>query len=229
MNKGLFITGTDTDVGKTIVSQAILRYLNAAGERTLGIKPVCCGSREDVEALQIINQEAGFTFSDDEVNPLFLTEPAAPISVETDLPPLSEIVSSFSAITQSSVLVEGAGGWAVPVTDEWGMDDLATELNLPIILVINNKLGALNHSILTARAIKERGLPLLGYVLNNITETDYPHAQQTNRSILDQVLDAPCLAEIPLDGGQVSSEPLRNALKMCHLLDLPLHFEIPNS
>jgi len=200
MNKGVFITGTDTDVGKTMVSRALLEYLNTAGHKIMGVKPVCCGARDDVKLIQSENRSAGFFLSEDEVNPI-------------DAP----------------LLVEGAGGWAVPVTSSWGMDDLAVALNLPVIMVVSNKLGALNHSVLTAMAIEAAGLPLLGYILNTMEQSEYTHAQGTNRAVLDELLDSPCLAEIPLGGGKCSSEALRQTLEIPDLLDLPLHFQISNS
>jgi len=173
MKQGVFITGTDTDVGKTIVSRAILQYLNDAGLRTLGVKPVCCGGREDVAMLQEVNSEAGFTFTDDEVNPLFLSEPAAPISIDGGkLMELPILMDALTSLTDAPLLVEGAGGWAVPVSDSWGMQDLVVALGLPVIMVVANKLGALNHSVLTAQAIQQAGLPLLGYVLNALSGRD---------------------------------------------------------
>ncbi len=224
MKQGLFITGTDTDVGKTVVSRAILKYLNDAGLRTLGVKPVCCGGREDVTTLQEVNASAGFSFAADEVNPLFLSEPAAPISIAGELPELPILLDALTSLTDAPLLVEGAGGWAVPVSDSWGMQDLAVALGLPVIMVVANKLGALNHSVLTAQAIQQAGLPLLGYVLNTVAQTEYAHAQGTNRVILDQVLDAPCLAEVPLGGGFVPSEPLRTVLQKPDLSEAPLDF-----
>ena len=229
MAQGVFITGTDTDVGKTMVSSTLLAYFNAAGLKTLGVKPVCCGGREDVTALQAVNSTAGYSYTDQEINPLFLSEPAAPVSLDHACPSALDLATSLNSLSDDGLLIEGAGGWAVPVTVEWGMDDLAVALGRPVIIVVANKLGALNHSLLTARAVLQAGLPLLGYVLNTIEESEYSHAQQTNREVLDALMPCPCLAEIPLGGGSVSSAPLRKALKMPNLLDLPLHFQISNS
>ena len=229
MRKGVFITGTDTDVGKTMVSCALLEFFHAAGAPLMGVKPVCCGGREDVEFLQSQNTRRGFHYSDDQINPVYLSEPAAPISLTGAVPELSSVVESLSTLSDTPLLIEGAGGWAVPVTPTWNMEELAVAFQAPVILVISNKLGALNHSILTANAIKAAGLPLIGYILNTVSETEYTHAQETNREVLDQVLSCPCLADIPLGGGECSSEPLRLALKMSNLDDLPLQFQISNS
>jgi len=173
MNKGVFITGTDTDVGKTMVSRALLEYLNTAGHKIMGVKPVCCGARDDVKLIQSENRSAGFFLSDDEVNPIYLSEPAAPISMGETIPNVFEVVNKLMQDSDVPLLVEGAGGWAVPVTSSWGMDDLAVALNLPVIMVVSNKLGALNHSVLTAMAIEAAGLPLLGYILNTMEPSEF--------------------------------------------------------
>ena len=218
---GLFITGTDTDVGKTIITTGLIKYFRASQFTTCGVKPVCCGGKEDVEAIIAENQNE---VPESTINPLYLEQSAAPLSITSAVPPLSEVISPILGLPHDYIITEGAGGWHVPVSADWNMDNLAIKLNFPVIMVIANKLGALNHSVLTANAILSSGLPLIGYFLNTIEETEYPIAQKTNSETLKGLLPCPCLGEIPLNGASLSSIPLQSALKNHALPDLPLHF-----
>lgn len=209
MRSGLFITGTDTDVGKTVVTTGLVRFLNASGLLTYGVKPVCCGGTEDLEAIRAANPTE---LPSENLNPVYLNQPAAPLSIDAAIPPLSQVVSQFDEIETDLLVVEGAGGWMVPVCAEWDMERLAQRLSLPVILVVANKLGALNHALLSAQAIENAGLSLAGFYLNNLEITDYPHAQATNREILAQLLPCPCLGEIPIGGGELDGAPLLQAL-----------------
>lgn len=175
-----FITGTDTDSGKTYVTALLLRALNAAGKAAVGFKPVCCGDRRDVEALLAAGAPEAVTA--DEVNPVFFAQPLSPLVAGW----MANVAFDFDAITQAwqhlsarheHILVEGAGGWEVPVTVKETMADVAVRLGLPVVVVVNNRLGALNHALLTVRAVQARGLTVAAVVLN------YPHDERDSASI----------------------------------------------
>jgi dethiobiotin synthetase len=193
-----FITGTDTGAGKTYVTCLLLRALRAAGREAAAFKPVCCGSREDVAALL----DAGTPgLSAAEVNPVHYRMPLSPLAagmLENRPFPMEAVREAWRSLSEKhpDILVEGAGGWEVPLTPALTIADLAVELALPVIVVVNNRLGALNHTILTVRSIRQRGLPCAGIVLNYV-EDSRDTASISNAAVLKQVLpDVPVLAEV---------------------------------
>lgn len=192
-----FVTGTDTGVGKTYVSCLLLRALDEAGLRASGFKPICCGHRDDVTAL---DAAGGAGLGEDAINPIWLRTPAAPYAacmIENRSINLEHIQRSYRTVADACdvVLVEGAGGWEVPITRDYGMADLAADLGLPVIVVVHNRLGALNHTALTVKAIAARGLPCAGIVLNHV-DIERHSATITNRSILEEVLEVPILLDV---------------------------------
>ena len=192
-----FITGTDTGIGKTYVSCLLIRSLRKAGFDTVGIKPICCGDRDDAKALQAA---AADDLDLDDVNPVWFRFPAAPYAasiVENRLPDLDQIRDRYARIRASrrSLIVEGVGGWLVPITRDYFVADLAADLALPVVVVAANRLGMLNHTLLTVQSIQARGLPCAGVILNNLTSDPDPVAA-TNRSLLEHLLPVPILHEI---------------------------------
>jgi dethiobiotin synthetase len=193
-----FITGTDTDAGKTYVTCLLLEAAKQAGLSAAGYKPVSCGDRADAHALVAASGPTAPTL--EEVNPLHLKVPAAPYvaalmeSVTVHTAPLRHGFSLLAA-RYSTVLVEGAGGWEVPLTADLTMADLAAELALPVIVVVNNKLGALNHTLLTLRAIQSRGLSCAGVILNHVADSRDP-ASISNRAVLERFTTVPILGEV---------------------------------
>ncbi len=189
-----FITGTDTDSGKTYVTCLLLRALKAAGQVAAGFKPVCCGDRRDVEALLEAGSE-GLTA--DEVNPVFFAQPLSPLVAGWMANTAFDKVAVMAGWEKLAgrfehILVEGAGGWEVPVTVEETMADVAVALGLPVVVVVNNRLGALNHSLLTVRAVQDRGLTVAAIVLN------YPHDERDSASISNPAALREILPGIPL-------------------------------
>lgn len=191
-----FVTGTDTHAGKTYVTALMVRSLRAEGIDAAGFKPLSCGDRDDAAILA----EASGGLKVEEVNPLHFHSPVAPHvaallenkSIDTD-----DLVASFLGFAAShrSVLVEGAGGWEVPITPNYFVSDLAKDLALPVILVAANRLGALNHILLTLAAIKAKGLTCAGIILNQLEdEMDTPMI--TNKGILESLTDVPLLDHI---------------------------------
>ena len=203
----LFITGTDTGVGKTRTVVQLLRLLRASGTSCAGMKPICCGDRQDAELLLAAG---GVGLTIDDVNPVWLRTPAAPIvgslteEVSIDI---ERILAAFHALQNQveHVIVEGVGGWLVPIRSDYFVSDLAVEMKLPVLLVAQNRLGCLNHTALTVRSIAEHKLRCLGIALITALGTS-DIAATTNASILRKILNVPLLdglsenlAELPTD------------------------------
>jgi len=202
---GFFITGTDTGVGKSLVSAALLHAFAGLGYRAVGMKPVAAGAdkiegvwcNEDV--LQLVaasNVKAEPAW----VNPYLLRAPIAPHiaadhqGVVIELPRIRDAYEHLAALADV-VIVEGAGGFRVPLSATRDSADLAKYLGLPIILVVGMRLGCLNHALLTAEAIAARGLQLAGWVANRIDPEMAAYAE--NLAALRSRLPGPLLAEFP--------------------------------
>ncbi len=192
-----FITGTDTDSGKTYVTCLLLEALRREGLNAVGYKPLACGDRVDAHALRQAGED---TLTLEEINPVYLKVPASPFAaglLENKAVDVEAARQGFFslAVQYSHVLVEGAGGWEVPLTSSTSMADFAAALSIPIIVVVNNKLGCLNHTILTVRNIQARGLTCAGIILN-YAQDERDLASISNRMVLEQFLNVPVLAEI---------------------------------
>lgn len=199
---GFFVIGTDTGVGKTLISCALLHRFAARGQRVIGMKPVAAGrdadgQNDDVVALQLAgNVEADVALR----NPFCFASAIAPhlaARQESVTIGLQRIIDSFAALRQLAdvVIVEGAGGFIVPLNDTEDSADLAVRLGLPIILVVGMRLGCLNHTLLTVQAIAARGLTLAGWVAN-CTEAEMA-MREDNISALRQRIAAPLLGIVP--------------------------------
>jgi dethiobiotin synthetase len=200
-----FVTGTDTEVGKTLISSALLHVLSHRGLRTAGMKPVAAGAvlrdgvlhNEDVDSLAAA---ANLTLPQDLTTPYLLREPAAPhiaAGLENVAIDMQHILNCYEKVRvdADAVVVEGVGGFRVPLSDRYDTADLAQELGLPVVLVIGLRLGCINHALLTADAIAARGLTLAGWVANGvIPEMPYGEA---NISALSDRLNAPPLGAVP--------------------------------
>jgi dethiobiotin synthetase len=203
----LFLTGTDTGVGKTFTAVRLLRAGRAAGLRCAGLKPICCGDRDDAQQLLAASSE-GLTI--DELNPVWLKTPAAPFSaslieqVEIDE---QQLIEKLRALEErfDCVVVEGVGGWLVPIRRDFFVADLAALMKLPVLVVAMNRLGCLNHTILTVRSIVAHGLTCAGVVLNS-PEGFLDIASATNADILRQILDVPIVSSLPEDSAGLSPE-----------------------
>jgi dethiobiotin synthetase len=192
-----FVTGTDTDCGKTYVTALLVQAARAAGVDAIGAKPFCCGPRTDVE---ILATASGGVESLDAINPVWLKTPAAPRACELLGEPAADIPGALAAVRglaarHTQVFCEGAGGWLVPVAANCTIADFAVELAWPVVVVVRNKLGALNHALLTLESIRNRDLPLAGIILNDL-EGQMDEATRTNRRVLEESCGCPLLAEI---------------------------------
>lgn len=207
MRQKFFIAGTDTDAGKTLVASAFLNKAKQAGKKTVGLKPVAAGCEETAEglrnddALKLIEQSTE-ELDYQQVNPITLLEPIAPhIAAQRLRKPLSSerIVGLLRGVLMINradfTLIEGAGGYRVPLNPRETMADVVKELKTPVILVVGMKLGCLNHALLTVEAIERDGIPLAGWVANRIDEN--MEAYDENMQTLHAMIHAPCLGEVP--------------------------------
>jgi dethiobiotin synthetase len=217
----LFITGTDTGVGKTYFSCLLLRELRACGLPIVGFKPLCCGERDDAIALAQASDDA---VTINQCNPIWMRFPAAPYTssiIEERPIDLSQIREAWAALQSRfrQVVVEGVGGWQVPIHRDYHTADLARELRLPVVVVAANRLGMLNHTLLTLQAIESAGLICAGIVLNNgVAEQDT--VTHTNRSILEDLLrgtSVPVLGEIEAGATRLSPALLAQVRKIFSL------------
>ncbi|WP_101759252.1 dethiobiotin synthase [Oceanicoccus sp. KOV_DT_Chl] len=201
-----FIAGTDTDVGKTLIATAILHAANQQGLSTLALKPVAAGCEQTGQGLRnsdalLLQQTMSIALPYEQVNPVALQAAIAPhIAAEQEGKRLSlaRLVGFCrGALMQPAdfALIEGAGGWRVPLNARETMAGLAKELNTPVILVVGMKLGCINHALLTAEAIAHDGVPLAGWVANQL-DAEMP-CYQENINTLKSLLRAPCLGEVP--------------------------------
>lgn len=178
MSNAYFVTGTDTGVGKTLVSRALLKLARDKGRHALGLKPVSAGCELRGDTLANddawhLMQESSGRVSYNDVNPAALKEAMAPhIAAEREGRVLSatDLAGHCRALIDGAdfTVIEGAGGWDVPLNDSESMADLAAGLGYPVILVVGVRLGCLNHALLTARTIISQGLELAGWVANRI-------------------------------------------------------------
>lgn len=177
--KGFFITGTDTDAGKTSITAALLVLLRQQGVKTAILKPLAAGCAETADGLRnadvvMLQQEATLQLAYQHANPFAFALPSAPhilaakLGAEMHLPAVYAACQPALLCAADYLLVEGVGGWAVPINAQETMADLARELALPVILVVGMRVGCFNHALLTVRAIQQSGLPLAGWVANTL-------------------------------------------------------------
>ncbi|WP_060484794.1 dethiobiotin synthase [Pseudomonas sp. NBRC 111123] len=206
MSQAYFIAGTDTDVGKTTIAAGLLHAARLQGLSTLGAKPVASGCTVTPKGLrnsdaQVLIDESSIKLAYEEVNP-FAFEPAiAPhvaareAGVALEVTELSRAMRHVLDQGADFTLVEGAGGWRVPLSDHANLSDLAIALELPVILVVGVRLGCINHALLSAEAIARDGLQLAGWVAN-IIEPRTSRLEENLASLAER-LPAPCLGRVP--------------------------------
>ena len=203
----LFVTGTDTGVGKTFMTTQLLRLARASGLRCAGYKPICCGDRADAELL-LAASEPRLTL--DEVNPVWFRTAAAPLTaslVENREVDLRLIREQFERLRTrvDLVVVEGVGGWLVPIRDDYFASDLAAELKLPVLIVALNRLGCLNHTMLTIRSVAASGLRCAGVAFNSCG-APADAAETTNFDVLKRIAPVPVLPGLTAETERFPSE-----------------------
>jgi dethiobiotin synthetase len=199
---GYFVTGTDTEVGKTLVSCALLLHLRKRHARVVGMKPVAAGTTPegDNEDAQALREAGSIRVARELDNPYCLPLPMSPhlaARAAGQRIEVSVLVERYHqlAAQADAVVVEGAGGFHVPLNEQETGADLAKALGLPVVLVVGLRLGCLNHALLTQEAILSRGLTLAGWVANRIDPN--MSAQEDNIDTLRHRLQAPLWADVP--------------------------------
>ncbi|MDN3922594.1 dethiobiotin synthase [Roseateles violae] len=209
MIKGFFITGTDTEIGKTAVTAGLTALAIAQGVNAVPIKPLAAGQElvdgqwlnDDVQRL---HAACGGRFTPAQIGPLQLRTPCAPHiaakleGVAIAREPLLAAIRATAALADIA-FVEGVGGFRVPLTEGWDTADLAVDLALPVILVVGLRLGCINHALLTAEAVRGRGLTIAGWVANQV-DPAMPHVADNLaalRAAFDGEFSAPCLGHVP--------------------------------
>lgn len=206
MKQAFFIAGTDTDAGKTTIAAGLLHAARRAGLSTAAVKPVASGSESTAEGLRnadalALQAQCVPALPYELVNPYAFAPAIAPhiaaqeAGVVLDVSQLAGRVRQVLELGADFTLVEGAGGWRVPLSGKELLSALPRALDLPVILVVGVRLGCINHALLTAEAIIADGLPLAGWVANLID----PQMSRLDESLvtLEQLLPAPCLGRVP--------------------------------
>jgi len=212
---GVFVTGTDTGIGKTLVSASLLAALNARGRRAAGMKPVASGCAataaglRNEDALELLRYSAGAPDYAD-INPYAFADPIAPHLAAADTGvaiDLRAIEAAHARLARDAaiVVVEGVGGWMAPLGPRLMQADLVCALRIPVILVVGLRLGCLNHALLTARAIRDDGCDLIGWIGSHVDPAMLRSAD--NIATLRERLPAPCLGVLPF-----AAEPMPAAM-----------------
>lgn len=225
--KRWFITGTDTDVGKTVTSCALLQAAATQGYRTAGYKPVASGSQMTVDGLRnsdalALQANSSERLSYSQVNPFTFLEATSPhIASESEgrTIPLTALSDGLRQLEQSAdwILVEGAGGWFTPLSSQVTFADWVQLEQLPVIMVVGVKLGCINHALLTAQAIRQAGLILAGWVANEVTPAGKRQAEYM--ATLTRMITAPLLGVIP-HLTETKEYPVRSRRDLGRYLDL---------
>lgn len=207
MRNVFFVTGTDTDAGKTLVAATILHKAKQQGLSTLGLKPVASGCVTTDDGLRnadalMLQQESTIKLDYQQVNP-YAFEPAIAPHIAAKQQGKNIQVERLVGYCRGALfdkpqicIIEGAGGWRVPLNNREYFSDFAKSMNIPVILVVAVKLGCINHAVLTAEAIRNDGLAIAGWVANCVGG-DMP-CYEENIETLKQQLRLPLLGEIPL-------------------------------
>jgi dethiobiotin synthetase len=207
MYAGLFITGTDTGVGKTVIARLIVRSLVATGVRVAVMKPVAAGSLitaqgpRNEDALGLI-ADSNVDMPYETVNPYCLEAPVAPhlaaraAGITVELPRIQDCFHTL-ARAADYLIVEGAGGWFAPLNEAEFIADLAAALNLPVLLVVGLRLGCLNHALLTVAAVRQRRLHLAAWIGNQI-DPDFAYMKE-NLLTLEQHIGMAPIATVAHD------------------------------
>ncbi|MEQ9617968.1 MAG: dethiobiotin synthase [Deltaproteobacteria bacterium] len=201
---GIFITGTDTGVGKTVITAALAWTLKRAGRDVAALKPVQTGTEQSGPTdIDFVQNVLGTKYGIDDVCPYRFPKPLAPLVAseiageKIDTRKIRKACDRLESV-HDIVLVEGAGGLLVPILEDYLMSDLASDLDLPLLIVVRPGLGTLNHTLLTVESARARGLEVLGIVINNFPQ-DPGIAERTNPGLITAMSGVPLLGVYPSD------------------------------
>jgi dethiobiotin synthetase len=226
MTRGFFVTGTDTGVGKTTVTLGLMQALQARGEVVTAMKPVASGCARTASGLisddaRRLRTRSSIALTYDLVNPYAFEPPIAPhlaadaVGVPIDIQVIEQALRRL-ATDADQVMVEGVGGWLVPISQRHTMADVAVALGLPVIMVVGITLGCINHALLTAGAVQSAGLPLAGWIANRVD----PKCQKPDAVVraLGRWLAAPLLADVPYQSDEALRARLAQQIDIAPLL-----------
>lgn len=211
MKKGLFITGTDTGVGKTVVAAGLIRAIKAKGLSVCSMKPLesgCSlkkGKLFPTDAVTLLNA-SGIDETLDAVNPYRFRNPLAPLvaaEIEGVKIEKKRIISAYERLSKKYdiTIVEGIGGIMAPVYKKYLCLDLAGDLGLPLLIVSRPGLGTINHTLLTIEAVRDRGLDVAGVVINYALKTRKGLSERTNPKVIEKLGNVPVLGTVPYSTG----------------------------
>lgn len=207
--KGLFVTGTDTEIGKTVIAGGIARILREQRQRVGVFKPIASGCRLDRQGL--VSEDAEFLAhcadspeSLEHICPVRYREPLAPeVAVQRGARPIDfqSVQTYYNRLVADKdvVIVEGIGGLLVPLAKDFTVADLAKQINLPLLIVARPGLGTINHTLLTIEVARSRGLPLAGVVINSYVADTASVAEETNSAAIERASGLKVLAVVPRD------------------------------
>ncbi|ROR15273.1 dethiobiotin synthase [Erwinia sp. JUb26] len=200
MHKRLFVTGTDTEVGKTVVSRGLLQTLATDGKHAVGYKPVAKSSQQTEEGPRnkdalVLQASSSLQLPYQAINPVTLLDDEISTSLQSFS--YSTLSRGLHALDEQAdyVVTEGTGGWRSLMSDRRPLSDWVVQEQMPVVLVVGIKLGCISHALLTAQAILNDGLPLLGWVANRINPGLAHYAEIIN--VLQDKIPAPLLGELP--------------------------------
>lgn len=211
---GFFVTGTDTSVGKTVCSRAIIQAMQNAGVQIVGFKPIACGCNEPVYSDSIEIQQSDYASLDNldvltlqnstqekvsyqQINSYTFNHKMPMLTEESQRIDIGKINRDLDALNNQyqSVLVEGSFGWLTPINSEYSFADWIKERKMPVILVVGIKEGCIDHALMTVESILAKGVPMIGWIANRINPCLGHYAETID--ILQKNIDAPLLGQIP--------------------------------
>ena len=217
--QGIFVTGTDTAIGKTVVSCQLIDTLALEGNKVIGMKPIASGAEKqngmlkNEDALQLI-EHANIDVPYELINP-FCFEPAIAPHIAAkqagEQIDFMVIEKAYHELTKQAdwVVVEGVGGWSVPLSNKHIVADIPTRLNLPVVLVVGMRLGCINHALLTAEVIRNNGNNLVGWIANKLDQN--MRVYEENLQTLKDMLSCPIIGQVPyIPAGQTGLDQLTN-------------------
>ena len=207
MDKVIFITGTDTGVGKTLLTALLLRHLRQKGVHALAMKPFCSGGTGDVRLLQSLQSGE---LSDAEMNPFYFAEPIAPLvaakrtGTRIDL---NDVVDKIKSLARKCerLLIEGSGGLLVPLGSGYTVADLIRRLQCCVVIVARNRLGTINHSLLTCRTLRNDGVSPRKQTVVLMDGTEPDRSCSSNQAILAELLAPSRVLRLPYLGSRLSA------------------------